>query len=161
MQTIDLGRSLTTLLNELAYGADAENAYILNRGDSGFLAAIDRLPAAVASAALSGGATIAAHVAHVTYGFSLWNRWAAGDDPWRHTDWSAAWRTTTVSDAEWTALRVALRQEVDRWLDNLRQPRDVSGADLDGIIASVAHFAYHLGAIRQIAPAARGPRESA
>jgi hypothetical protein len=27
------------------------------------------------------------------------------------------------------------------------------------MIASLAHLAYHLGAIRQIAPAARGPRE--
>ena len=29
------------------------------------------------------------------------------------------------------------------------------------MIASIAHLAYHLGAIRQIAKAARGPKEGA
>jgi hypothetical protein len=31
--------------------------------------------------------------------------------------------------------------------------------ELTGMIASIAHFAYHLGAIRQIAKDARGPKE--
>jgi uncharacterized damage-inducible protein DinB len=160
MQTNELGRSLATLLNEIAYGASPRSGYVLNPGDGGFLAAIDQLPASTASAALSGGATIAAHVAHVTYGFRLWNRWAAGEDPWKDADWAAAWKIARVSDTEWEAIRAALRREVDRWLGRLREPREVSDADLNGIVGSVAHFAYHLGAIRQIAPAARGPRDS-
>jgi hypothetical protein len=35
----------------------------------------------------------------------------------------------------------------------------VQDIELRGMIASIAHLAYHLGAIRQIAAAARGPRE--
>jgi hypothetical protein len=31
--------------------------------------------------------------------------------------------------------------------------------ELCGMISSIAHLAYHLGAIRQIAKATRGPRE--
>jgi hypothetical protein len=31
---------------------------------------------------------------------------------------------------------------------------------LDGVVASIAHLAYHLGAIRQIHTSTRGPRES-
>jgi hypothetical protein len=32
--------------------------------------------------------------------------------------------------------------------------------ELNGIVGSIAHLAYHLGAIRQIAGAARGPADS-
>ena len=38
-------------------------------------------------------------------------------------------------------------------------PRDVSDVELPGSIGSIAHTAYHLGAIRQIAAALRGPRD--
>jgi len=31
--------------------------------------------------------------------------------------------------------------------------------ELTGMVASIAHLAYHLGAIRQIARDSRGPRE--
>ena len=37
--------------------------------------------------------------------------------------------------------------------------REVARPELNGMIGSIAHLAYHLGAIRQIAAAARGPRE--
>jgi hypothetical protein len=40
-------------------------------------------------------------------------------------------------------------------------PRQIDESDLNGVIGSIAHLAYHLGAIRQINPAARGPSESA
>jgi hypothetical protein len=36
-----------------------------------------------------------------------------------------------------------------------------SSLDLRWMIGSVAHLAYHLGAIRQILPVLRGPREGA
>jgi hypothetical protein len=41
----------------------------------------------------------------------------------------------------------------------LGSPRDVSEVELAGMIASIAHLAYHLGAIRQIDRDLRGPRE--
>ena len=51
------------------------------------------------------------------------------------------------------------RTEASRWTETLTAPRDVSEIEATGMIASVAHLAYHLGAIRQIAKTARGPRE--
>jgi hypothetical protein len=45
------------------------------------------------------------------------------------------------------------------WAQHLATPRQVIDIELRGLIASVAHLAYHLGAIRQIASATRGPRE--
>jgi hypothetical protein len=64
-----------------------------------------------------------------------------------------------VSDAEWQDLRQQLRDEAHRWLDVLRAPREVNAMELNGMVGSIAHLAYHLGPIRQINRAARGPAE--
>jgi hypothetical protein len=64
-----------------------------------------------------------------------------------------------VSDAEWQDLRQQLRDEAHRWLHVLRAPREVNAMELNGMVGSIAHLAYHLGAIRQINRAARGPAE--
>ena len=37
--------------------------------------------------------------------------------------------------------------------------RDVTDVELSGMVASIDHLAYHLGAIRQINKDARGPKE--
>jgi hypothetical protein len=160
MNTRDLTGSFTTLFSELVDGAPADGAYMLNRGDAGLLRSLDRLTAREASAAAAGGASIAAHADHLRYGLSLMNRWSGGENPFDSADWSASWRTTSVTDAEWQALRGALADEAHRWLEALRAPRDVREAELNGMIGSIAHLAYHLGAIRQISSAARGPREA-
>jgi hypothetical protein len=158
MQTNDLHRSLPVLFGELIHGVPGTGGFVLNPGDAGLLASLDRLTAAAASASSSGGATIAGHVAHVRYGIGLFNRWAAGENPFRDADWSQAWQTTRVSEDEWAALRQGLRDEAERWLAALGTSREISGIELDGVLASIIHLAYHLGAIRQIAAAARGPK---
>ena len=52
-----------------------------------------------------------------------------------------------------------LRDETQRWLEVLRSPREAMDIELTGMIASIAHLAYHLGAIRQINKSVRGPKE--
>jgi hypothetical protein len=161
MQTNDISRSLTTLFAELVEGAaTGGGAFVLNSGDAGLLRSLDKLSAAEASHSANGGATIAAHTQHLRYGLSLMNRWAAeGGDPFADAKWDEAWKTRAVDDAEWNEIRAGLRDEAHRWLSALGLPRDVASAELSGMIASIAHLAYHLGAIRQIASLARGPRE--
>lgn len=159
MTTTDLFSSIETLLHELTYGAAPTGGFVLNRGDAGLLASLDQLTAADASVSAYGGATIAAHVAHVTYGLSLMNRWAAGENPFASADWSAAWRIGVVSDPEWARLRSELRAEVDRQREALATPRELAPIELNGVIAEVAHVAYHMGAIRQIHAGARGPKD--
>ena len=66
-----------------------------------------------------------------------------------------------MSEAEWEALRIGLRDEAARWLVVLRTPREVQDIELGGMIGSIAHLAYHVGAIRQINPSVRGPAEGA
>jgi hypothetical protein len=93
MNTSELSNTLTTLFSELVDGAPQAGAYMLNRGDPGLLASLDRLRAAAASAAPPGESSIAAHVEHVRYGLSLMNRWAAGEEnPFADANWGASWR---------------------------------------------------------------------
>jgi len=161
MHTTDVARALTQLFSELVDGAVGRTgAFILNSGDGGLLRSLDKLSAAEASRSVNGGATIAAHAQHVRYGLSLMNRWAtAGGDPFADATWEAAWKTGSVDAPAWKEIRNGLREEAARWLTALGAPRDVSETELTGMIASIAHLAYHLGAIRQIAKDARGPTE--
>ena len=160
MNTHEITSTLTTLLGELLDGPPGREAYMLNGGDVWLLRSLDNLSARDASAIPPGGAaSIAAHVDHLRYGLSLMNRWAGGENPFGSADWSASWRKTAVSDAEWQQLRNDLATEARRWLDLLRAPRDVGRLELNGIVGSIAHVAYHLGAIRQIDRGARGPAD--
>jgi hypothetical protein len=160
MNTREIADTLTTLLGELVDGPPPDAAYMLNRGDDGLLRSLDKLTAGDASGASDGGASIAAHVDHLRYGLSLMNRWSGGQNPFDSADWAASWRIGPVSDAEWQRLRNELREEAHRWMDALRPARDVNRLELNGIVDSIAHIAYHLGAIRQIDRRARGPAES-
>ena len=161
MQTNDLTDSLTTLFSELADGANVSGeAYILNSGDAGLLRSIEKLSAADASRSVDGGATIAAHAQHLRYGLSLMNRWATeGGNPFADAKWEEAWKVSRVDEAAWAEIRNGLRAEAHRWLGALGAPRTVQRLELNGMIASIAHLGYHLGAMRQIAKGARGPRE--
>ncbi|HYN07305.1 MAG TPA: hypothetical protein VES67_07950 [Vicinamibacterales bacterium] len=161
MQTTDISQSLTTLFSELVDGANAPGgAFILNSGDVGLLHSLDKLSSAEASQSVQGGATIAAHAQHLRYGLSVMNQWASeGGDPFSDAKWDEAWKTTSVNDDEWAGIRKGLRHETHRWLQSLGVPREVTSVELNGMIASIAHLGYHLGAVRQIAAGARGPRE--
>ena len=109
---------------------------------------------------VNGGATIAAHAQHVRYGLSLMNRWATeGGNPFADATWDAAWKMTSVDASEWQEIRAGLRDEARRWTQALGSAREVSGVELAGMNGSIAHLAYHLGAIRQIDKDLRGPKE--
>ena len=157
MHTRDLGNTLPTLLAELVEGAPLDGAYMTNRGDPGLLRSLDKLSATAASKLTGNGSSIAAHVDHLRYGLSLMNRWAAGENPFDDADWSASWRKTRVSAAEWKELRDKFADEARRWLEVLRKPREINESDLNSVVGSVAHLAYHVGAIRQIDLTTRGP----
>ncbi len=160
MDTQTLGPILGALFAELTTGASPQGAFILNGGDPGLLASLDKLNAADASRAAHHGATIAAHAAHVSYGLSLMNRWATeGGNPFAKARWQEAWRISVVDDAQWQDIRDALRKEVVQWKEALGTPREVMDIELSGMIASIAHTAYHLGAMRQISAALRGPKD--
>ncbi len=160
MRTDDLTKTLTRVLMELTDGPHPKGGVVLNTGDIGLLPSLDKLTAADASQAVNGGATIAAHTQHLRYGLSLMNEWGAnGGNPFANAKWDQAWKMSTVDDAEWQEIRTGLREEATRWREILGTPREASNIELMGMVGSLAHLAYHLGAIRQINRSARGPKE--
>ena len=161
MHTNPLSSSLARLFAELVNGAPHDGgAFILNSGDAGLLRSLGKLSAEDASQSVNDGATIAAHARHLQYGLSLMNRWSReGGDPFADATWDQAWKTGRVDDTEWRTIQDGLQQETHEWLEVLGSPRDTSDVELMGMIGSVAHLAYHLGAIRQIAKGSRGPKE--
>ena len=159
MRTDDTAGALVRLFAELTDGVSG-GGYVLNTGDIGLLRSLGNLSAADASRSVNDGATIAAHAQHVRYGLSLMNEWAAeGGDPFANAKWDDAWKVSAVGETEWREIRDGLREEARRWIEVLKTPRDVAAVQLTGMVASVVHLAYHLGAIRQIHKAIRGPRQ--
>ncbi len=151
---------LQALFRELVDGSPdpRANTSMLNRGDPGLLASLEGISAAAASATHGGGASIAAHVDHLRYGLSLLNRRAAGQTLRAgEIDFTASWRRTAVSETEWRALRDALRREADAWRIQLGTAQELSEVEALWFVGTVPHLAYHLGAIRQIDRATRGP----
>ena len=159
MNTTDISKTLGTLLGELVDGSSKDGGYMLNPSDAGLLRSLEKLSATEASAPTPTGSSIAAHVDHLRYGLSLMNRWSQGENPFESADWSTSWRKTTVSDSEWQQLRADVRAEATRWHGVVSTPRDVDEIELNGVIGSIAHLAYHLGAIRQINQSIRGPAD--
>jgi hypothetical protein len=161
MNTSEVASPLRWLFSELVDGASGPGgAFILNSGDVGLLRSLDKLSAAEASRSVHGGATIAAHAQHLRYGLSLMNRWAVeGGDPFADATWEEAWKISAVDEPTWKEIRSGLADETHRWLNVLGSPRRVSDVEIAGMVASIAHLAYHLGAIRQISKDGRGPKE--
>jgi hypothetical protein len=150
--------ALSTLLVEVFAGPPGKEAYILNPGDPGLLTLLEGLDARAAGRAPGGGRkAIAAHADHVRYGIALLNRWAAGEpNPWADADWEASWLVTVESDEQWRALCATLRQEVESWQRAVASRNDWEPVAAAGALSSLAHTAYHLGAIRQIVLDVRG-----
>lgn len=150
-------QSFTRLLSELLEGPAPDAAFMLNRGDRGLFASLDELSSDAASSQAGGRSSVAAHVDHLRYALSLLNRWARGADPWKDADFGASWRRLRVTDTEWRELCEALKSEALAWRSAVGERREWDSTSMTEVMASAAHLAYHLAAIRQIQPRASGP----
>src|SRR5690606_8922216 len=157
MNTHDMAPVLGGLFAELTTGTPPTGGFVLNRGDIGLLVSLDKLSAADASQAAHGGATIAAHAAHLAYGLSLMNRWASeSGNPFADARWHEAWAIRSVDDARWQAIRDVMSNLIRQWQDHLASPREVTSVGLSGTPGSLVRLGYHLGAILQSHAAPRG-----
>jgi hypothetical protein len=148
---------MASLLRELFDGPPSEIAFVVNPGDRGLTGSLARLSAVEASLRPGGRSSVAAHAQHLRYGFELLNRWMRGENPFADATYAASWGRQQVNEAEWDELRASLTREVRAWMTAIATPRNWDAVTLSGAIGSVAHLAYHLGAIRQLVPAAAGP----
>jgi hypothetical protein len=149
-------RAVSKLLTEVFEGPPGQEAYILNPGDPGLHRQLEAISAATASRqSIPGKSPIAAHVHHLHFGMSVLTRWLAGEEnPWAGADWNASWRLKTVTEDEWRALRQGLRKEADTWRKAVAARAEWDDLNAAAALSTIAHTAYHLGALRQILAAA-------
>jgi hypothetical protein len=144
--------ALSTLLRETLIRADPQDAYLLNPGDPGFVETLKPLSAQTAAKQPGPGRKpIVSHANHVLYGIELANRALRGEkEVYERADWSATWKTETVSEDQWQDLVNRLEQQSNLLIEQVSQPRNWDEITLTGAFSIAAHTAYHLGAVRQM-----------
>lgn len=154
-------RAVLPILSEAFAGpADPRSTHFVNNEpDCGLFGTLDALTAEQASTPVEeGGATAAAQAEHVRFSLDVSTRWMRGER--EKADWARSWDVMEVDDDAWTELRKELRRAYDAFVVMVhQQPMDAEL--LEGLVATVAHAAYHLGALRQIARYARVRAEAA
>ena len=140
---------LPVLAEAFAGPADPRSTHFLdNRPDVGLFGTLDALTAEQASTPVQdGGSTAAAHAEHLRFALEVSTRWLRGER--EKADWNRSWEVREVDEAAWAELRGRLRGTYDAFVAAVhRHPMDTEL--LEGLVATVAHAAYHLGALRQI-----------
>ena len=95
------------------------------------------------------GTTIAAHTEHAKFYLDRLCEYMNGRT--EDVNWEDSWLIETVDDDEWTALQESVRKAYENSLKCLAEDRDWGDMQVGMAIGLVAHSAYHLGAIRQMA----------
>src|SRR5688500_9281300 len=128
--------TLNNLLREIAHGPPSDMAFIVNPGDPGLLRSLAALSAGRASERRDGRSSVAAHVQHLRYGFSLMNRWVRGDaNAFADADFFQSWGMQQVDEPAWRELHEGLAREVNAWIDAIAQPREWDQISLSGAIS--------------------------
>jgi DinB superfamily len=134
------------------------------RRESALLGTIEPLTAEQAFAPpVPGGRSVASHLEHLRFTLDVTAERLRGQDP--KPDWASSFNVPAASPAAWESLRREVRRAYDDVLAILEARRAVPPQDwppihLAGLAALIAHNAYHLGAIRQIARVVRQGRRS-
>ncbi|WP_188456250.1 hypothetical protein [Virgibacillus oceani] len=140
--------SVKTLVKETFGGPPSEGGMFTEaRPNSGLFGTLDKLTANEASVSVN-GATVAAHADHTR--FYLWGTNAIlkdGKQP--DMNWEESWKISSVDDEGWHRIREELRHEYATLLESLDE-LEWNEPLTKEVLGSLAHSAYHLGAIRQM-----------
>jgi hypothetical protein len=140
--------SVAYLLRETFEGSPpGEGSAYLDQG-VGMLDTLEKMSFAAASEPFH-GTTIAAQAEHAKFYLDRLCEFINGRTA--KVNWEDSWLIESVSEEEWNALRTTIRTSYKGTLLCLAEPRVWSEPEVGMAIGLVAHTAYHLGAIRQIA----------
>ena len=136
------------LLRETFEGSPegAASAY-LDRG-VGIFSTLDALSADAVSTDFL-GTTIAAQTEHAKFYLDRLCEFINGRT--EKVNWDDSWLIEAVSDTEWVALRQSVKKSYEGTLRCLASVEEWTEDRTGMAVGMVAHTAYHLGAIRQIA----------
>ena len=150
MSTIESEHFTKALLALLDETFDSVQGYFLDKGTSLF-ETLAGISAEEASIPVGGRcATLAAQVKHVAFYLDVVDKSVRNPD-YPQVDWNEIWRTiSNVTEEEWDAIRLELRQSYKRILELINWMNSwPSDYEIAGAIAVIVHTAYHLGEIRQ------------
>jgi hypothetical protein len=120
--------------------------------DSGIMNTLQRLSASQASEPHGRHPSIASHVRHMIFHLRTSCEWIQGDHSKR--DWKGSFLPPEVTPEQWRGLLEEFKKTRAEYLRVISAlPEDKLIAE-SGCMGVIAHLAYHLGAIRQIMPAA-------
>ena len=143
--------SIAYLLRETFEGSpEGQPSAYLDRG-IGIFNTIDALSAEQVSREFT-GTTIAAQTEHAKFYLDRLCEFINGRT--ERVNWEDSWLIETVNDAEWEALRASVKRSYENLLRCIASVEEWSEERTGMAIGMVAHTAYHLGAIRQIAKSA-------
>jgi hypothetical protein len=141
-------KSLAYLLRETFEGSpeDQPSAY-LDRG-IGIFATLDALSAEQVSRPIN-GTTVAAQTEHAKFYLDRLCEFIGGRT--EKVNWEQSWLIEDVSAEEWDALRQTVRKSYENALRCFAEHQNWTEDAVGMAMGMLAHTAYHLGAIRQIA----------
>ena len=148
VSTTDLAKEILYLLTETFESPIKDGNAYLDKG-AGVFMTLNSVSAEDASRPASPGATtLAAQTEHVRFYLVALEGFITG----AHTrvDWTQSWQLTTVTAAEWDALRSDLRKTYEHTLELIRSFDRWNEDELGDALAMLTHSAYHLGAMRQL-----------
>jgi hypothetical protein len=154
-------RSLLMVLDEAYEGpVDPRGTWFVNNAlYSGVLGSLGDLSAADASRApIPGARSIAAHAHHLRFSLDVSTRFLRGEAP--AADWNESWAVETVDEPAWSELREGMESDYRALRAVVEARGEWDDLGLAGAVGAIAHAAYHLGAIRQLAFAARAAAAS-
>jgi hypothetical protein len=140
--------AIAYLLRESFEGSpEGQASAYLDRG-VGFFSTLDAVSAAQASAPLS-GTTIAAQTEHAKFYLDRLCEFINGRA--ERVNWEDSWLIETVNDVEWDALRASVKRSYENTLRCIASVDDWTEDRTGMAVGMIAHTAYHLGGIRQLA----------
>ncbi|HEX7064461.1 MAG TPA: hypothetical protein VF199_05275 [Bacillales bacterium] len=142
-----LRTSVELLMKETFEGPAAEGSwYTTTNSKAGIFGTLEGLSAAEASVSVE-GTTIAAHADHTRYYVWVINALLKGEEPKK--DWETSWQITSVDEKKWGKIRKELQGEYEEFRRVL-ETCEWKNESLTNVLGTMAHSAYHLGAIRQM-----------
>jgi len=140
--------SIAYLLRETFEGSpEGQASAYLDRG-VGIFSTLGALSAEAVSKDFT-GTTIAAQTEHAKFYLDRICEFVNGRT--ERVNWEDSWLIETVNDTEWKALLESVRKSYENTLRCLAAVDEWSEDRVGMAIGMIAHTAYHLGAIRQIA----------
>lgn len=146
-----LGVAVNERLNEAFEGSKDVGSMFTDRNTALF-GTLEQLSPEEASKSVH-GTTVAAQADHTRY--YLWGTneiLKNGKQP--EMDWGESWRITSVDETQWNRIQDGLKNEYFTLMKNIESV-DWNTQTINESLGSLAHSAYHLGAIRQMVKAVK------